>query len=296
MRDSGGEARASAPTTSPGGATSVFSKIESILLSAGLVDELQIKGAHGYQSQWGGRIANAVVERGFADEKVVVEALAAGLHLHSFNLDGIQKDAAALAKVDAVYARDKGVFPIAVENHGKELLLAMADPTDIETLDAVALNARMRIKTVIAGERMIQRAIERHYFGRQTQAPRAFGQIERGEELGADSGEFEMTDYAGNAIGEPPRATPEPPAALGSAASTGVVVPMPHGAASVLDSLLADPPAPAPQPLTAQQLAELQSLKEQYEKAAKVVKCILELCMEKHVFEMAELRQKLSKL
>jgi hypothetical protein len=142
-------------------------RVAEILLQAKVIDDLQLRSALGYLSQWGGRLAHAVTEKRFATEDEVVAALGAALRLEPIHLANIPRDAAALARLDADYCRDKGVFPVALKDGGRTLLLAMADPTDDGVAEAVSHRGRARITVALAGELQIRAAIDRLYLGRE---------------------------------------------------------------------------------------------------------------------------------
>ncbi|MBI3181667.1 MAG: hypothetical protein HYZ28_05955 [Myxococcales bacterium] len=84
-----------------------------------------------------------------------------------------------------------------VEQWGSRLgkALAMADPTDLETVDMVAARSRCRVKPFVAGEGVIQRAIRRHYHGVEVelepaQEPPSLSEVE----------EFKLVDRAGKTL------------------------------------------------------------------------------------------------
>ncbi|MGC4114431.1 MAG: hypothetical protein QM765_07430 [Myxococcales bacterium] len=132
-------------------------------MKAGLVDELQVRSAAARQAQWGGRLGKHVAEMGFARDETVASALAAALGLQRIELDKFPRDPAALAKVGLETAEGKGVFPYAFRDNGKSLWLAMADPTDLGTVDEIAARSGCRVRIAVAGEKEIAAAIWRHY-------------------------------------------------------------------------------------------------------------------------------------
>ena len=81
----------------------------------------------------------------------------------------------ALAKVDVSLAEQKGIFPVGLRDNGKTLVLAMADPSDLSTIDQVAAKSRARVVVMVAGEREIEHAILRHYRGQEPVTSTRFG-------------------------------------------------------------------------------------------------------------------------
>jgi hypothetical protein len=149
------------------------SQVGDILVKAGLLDPLQLRSALAKHDQWGGRLAKLVVDLGFAPEDAVVDALAKELFLKRVQLGQVVKDPPALKKLDAHYCEERAVFPVGLKDNGKTLVLAMADPTDLQVVDEVAMKARARVLVMCAGEQEIQSAIARYYHQRQAEAPSA---------------------------------------------------------------------------------------------------------------------------
>ncbi len=87
-------------------------------------------------------------------------------------------------------AEQKGIFPVALKDNGKTLVLAMADPTDLNTVDQVAARARARVIVVIASDREIENAILRHYRGQEpvSMSTRYSGQRRALESAGDEEG------------------------------------------------------------------------------------------------------------
>lgn len=150
----------------------VRNRVGDILLRAGVLDALQLRSALALHSQFGGSLSRIVVERSMATEDSVTHALARGLQIERAALDTLaQADAEALAKVDAALAQKLCIFPVALRESGKVLVLAMEDPTNLAIIDQIAAIARVRVVPQIAGEGEIDRAIRRHYFGESAPRP-----------------------------------------------------------------------------------------------------------------------------
>ncbi|MGI5864660.1 MAG: hypothetical protein ACOX6T_21790 [Myxococcales bacterium] len=265
------------------------SRIGEILVRAKLIDELQLRSALADQQQWGGRLAKIVVEKRFAKESAVIDALSKALGVPRVELDKVEKDAGALLKVDPNYAKEKAIFPCALKDNGKTLWVAMADPSDIPTLDDLVMKTGARVRPVIAGETEIMTAIERHYFGRDPSVmPQAFGSI---APLDADGDEGKLVDMAGNTIitsikdirpHAPAKAPPPAPAPPMAGAAV----------ASLLDDLLGGGAAPT---LTPQEMERVRVIQDQQEKGARILRAALELCLEKGCFRIDEYRAKLQR-
>lgn len=236
-------------------------RVAEILMQAGLIDELQLRSALGHLNQWGGRLGHALVEKQFASEEAVVDALAAALHAERLMLGSLARDAAALSKLDAEFCRDKGVFPVHVRDGGKTLLLAMADPTDGEAIQDVTRRTRMRVVPGIAGEGEIRAAIDRLYLGKEP-APRPPSKVSM------------------NRVPESPR--PGPPVLQPARAAN----PAPAAAAGdALDELLDAGPASFDE----EAMARLRSIIDNQQKSGRILRALTELLVEKGQISAAEL-------
>jgi hypothetical protein len=142
------------------------SRVGDILLKHKVLDPLQMRSALARLDQWGGRLGKIAVDLGFANEDAVVEALAKELFLKRIQLGQVPKDLPALRKLDAHYCEENAVFPVSLKDNGKTLVLAVADPTDLQLVDEVAMRARARVLVMCAGESEIQSAIARYYHDR----------------------------------------------------------------------------------------------------------------------------------
>jgi len=91
----------------------------------------------------------------------------------------------ALKLIPETMARRFNAMPVAVADNA--LQVAMANPADIFALQALALQSRMRIQPVLAGEKEIQEAIDFNY--------RGFGQIqEQVSRIATGAEETDMED------------------------------------------------------------------------------------------------------
>jgi hypothetical protein len=236
-------------------------RIAEILVAAGVVDDMQLRSAQAQRDQWGGRLPHVLVERHFATEEAVVTALAAGLGVPRIQLRDKPKDPKALAKLDAAYCKEKGVFPVELKDNGKVLLLAMADPTDLVLVDDLTPRVRARITVMLAGEGEILAAVDRHYLGREVTAPppRFKGATSLGEAPGE---QFKVTDLSGSTrLGIAP---PVPAAPVASAPDA-------------LDELLGT----GTEPLSEEERTRLDGIAVNQEKASAILRALTELLTEK---------------
>jgi hypothetical protein len=140
-------------------------KLGEILLETGLIDEFQLKAALAEQGMWGGRLGSIMIKKGFVSEKDVLSVIEKQYGLSVISLDAIEKPSSEVLKMVGVEAAKKFViFPVGLE--GKTLLIAIADPTDLQMLDDITFKLGMRVKPLLALESEIMRAISVHYEGK----------------------------------------------------------------------------------------------------------------------------------
>lgn len=244
-------------------------RVGELLRKAGLLDELQLRSAITRQTQWGGRLAKHVEEMGFAREDQIVDALASSLGLSKIQLGMLVRDPGAIGKVEVELAQEKGIFPYALRDNGKTLWIAMADPTDLETVDLLATRTGCRVRTVVAGENDILAAIARHY---------------RSQEPVAN-------------LPPPPSASlvHAPPNPTGTDLESESEWPLggftPPRGMRVLGPL---PETPAASPVST--AAEVQQLRTELEKATNVLRGLIDLLVEKGLISNEELRTSIARL
>ncbi|QSQ20159.1 general secretion pathway protein GspE [Pyxidicoccus parkwayensis] len=278
-------------------------RIGEILVKARVIDDLQLRSALATQDQWGGRLSRIVADMGLASEETIAEAICQGMGMQRVQLGNITRDVGALARVDVSLAEQKGVFPVSLKDNGKTLVLAMADPTDLATLDQVAAKSRARVVVMVASEREIAHAILRHYRNQEPVVSTRFGgprpQQPAGEEY--DSGgedDFKVVDMSGKTVVKriadivpdaPAPAPPPPPSARAAEKPAPPVAG--SSAADILDEILAG--GTPTSEWTEEDLQRLQTVQQNQEKSSKILRALLELLLEKGQLQQRELAAKM---
>jgi hypothetical protein len=266
-------------------------RIGELLVKARVIDELQLRSALARHDQWGGRLSRVITDMGIAKEETVINAIAQGTGTQRIQLGNLTRDAGALAKVDVSLAEQKGVFPVALKDNGKTLVLAMSDPTDLNTVDQVAARSRTRVLVVVASDREIETAILRHYRGQEpAMSSRYTGESQRQDSTtttAGDDDEFKVVDMSGNTVVK--RIADVAPSQAAAAPA-----PAPSGgssAADLLDEILAGGSAPAG--LTAEEMQRLDTVRMNQEKSSKILRALLELLLEKGSLTQKELASRM---
>src|SRR4051812_22324368 len=175
------------------------SRVGDFLIRASVIDDLQLRSALAQHAQWGGRLGKVIADMGLVDEDDIAQAISSAMKVPREQL-GSARDPGALAKLDPTFCEQHAVFPVRLDNNGKSLVLAMADPSDLEIMDMSSGRARSRVKPVVAGETEIMSAIARCYRGADSRSPQT-SRARQAVQLSEDSGaEVKITDMSGTAV------------------------------------------------------------------------------------------------
>jgi hypothetical protein len=234
-------------------------KIGDLLVKAGVITDSQLKASLAEQAQWGGKLGDILVRMEFLTEEVLVRALSKQTGIPRAELNG-QGDALALAKVPAEVAEEFGLVPVALQDEGRTLIVAMSDPLNLMVTDHLRSLTQCRIVAQLAGTSAIRGAISHWY---------------RGHELGSsDTAEvsgIRIVNNSGNTV-----VTMQP---------RNKQLPRPAEAPAQVAARSAAQPAAAVPP-TASEV--LQSVEEMQHRSVAALKAMVELLIEKGVFSREE--------
>jgi len=139
-------------------------RLGEMLLEAGVIDNTQLQAALGHQRRWGGRVGQALVDLKMATEEQIVSTLATKLGFERVALDQVEYGPGlelALRLVPHEFAERNQLLPYAAD--ANNVLVAMADPSNVGVIDELSFRTGRRVKMAIAGDREIARAIRRLY-------------------------------------------------------------------------------------------------------------------------------------
>lgn len=136
-------------------------KLGQILLKAGLLDQDQLADALEHQKNEGGRLGYNLVKMNLISEEKLNDYLARQNRIEAINIDSVDIPQNVLDLVSAKLALRYEVIP--VEKEGRRLVLAMADPQNLFTIDDLRFSLGMEIEPHICASSMIQRALRKFY-------------------------------------------------------------------------------------------------------------------------------------
>lgn len=124
-------------------------RLGDILVERGLVTERQLHNSLDYQRETGARLGEALVHLGYVTPERLERALS---WQHSYGLTALTElipNPSAVGLLTEKFCRARRVLPLDFDRHGT-LILAMADPSDVVTIDDVQLIAGIAVLAVTA--------------------------------------------------------------------------------------------------------------------------------------------------
>lgn len=229
-------------------------KLGELLVRANLVSETQLQTALAEQRRWGGKLGDILVRMSYLPEDLLVKALSKQLGLPKADLEAVTRvPRTVLDRIPRATAKSCHAVPLAVGDDGKTVVVAMADPHQLQVLDELrSVTGGARIVPYLAGRGAIARAIVRLYDGE--------------EDLGDEDGGMKMVD----ALGRPYQPVPAPPSPVPPPPRTP---PLPLGFAG-------EPVASAGETLA--------RLEEQQARELGMIRVLVELLVERGIFSREE--------
>lgn len=134
--------------TAPSRAPGVSRRLGDLLLARRLVSEEQIRRGLEYQRDTGAKLGEALVALGYVSEEQLAEALAAQRGLELVDLGEVYPNPAAVNLLTEKFVRARQALPI--DFRGNAVVLAMANPLDVVTIDDVRVITGKNVIPVVA--------------------------------------------------------------------------------------------------------------------------------------------------
>jgi len=135
-------------------------KLGELLVRVGLISDEQLDLALDEQIRTGGKLGEVLAHSLILTEDQIAEALAEQKGLAHINLAGVDIDRAAVVLLPVRMEQRRGVIPIGFKEG--RLVLAMADPLDVEAIDEAELRTGFKVEAVVASASQVQYAIEKY--------------------------------------------------------------------------------------------------------------------------------------
>jgi type IV pilus assembly protein PilB len=135
-------------------------RIGDLLVRAGMIDDEQLQSALDRQLQIGGKVGAILVEQLILSEEQLADTLADQKGLERVSLTNYPVDREAAALVPERVARRRLMLPLKYEDG--LVLVAMADPLDLEGIDEVEVRTGRKARVLVATESQIRYAIDKY--------------------------------------------------------------------------------------------------------------------------------------
>ncbi len=137
-------------------------RLGELLVEAGLINAIQLQEALRYQRMMGGRMGGAMVALGYIPEEVLMDFLAHKTGVPRMDVAHLDVDVDVLKRVPRRLAEQLTVLPVEFKEP-KSLVLAMADPLDLNAIDSARFASGMSIEPVVASHSSLKNAIAEQY-------------------------------------------------------------------------------------------------------------------------------------
>jgi len=137
-------------------------KLGEMLVDAGLINPAQLQEALRHQRIAGGRMGSNLVALGFVSEDVLMDFLAHQTGVPRLDLRTLDVPAEVLRRIPKRLADQLNVLPIGIKEP-KSLVLAMADPSDLNAVDSARFASGLNIEPVVVSYSALKLAIPEQY-------------------------------------------------------------------------------------------------------------------------------------
>jgi len=156
-------------------------KLGEMLTSSGLITESQLLNGLERQKSWGGRLGSNLVMIGALKESELLKFLSAQTGVKEINLSEIEIIPQILNKIPQKVVEQFNLIPVRMKGKST-LVVALADPTDLNAIDQVAFITGNNVEPVITSYSAILHAINKYYL-----SPQIYNSGNQEIMIGADS-------------------------------------------------------------------------------------------------------------
>jgi type IV pilus assembly protein PilB len=135
-------------------------RLGELLVKTGLIDQEQLDAGLEHQLQFGGKLGQILVEQLIVSEEQLADTLAEQKGLERVSLANYPIDRDAVAILPERVARRRMIVPLKFEDD--YIVVAVADPLDLEAVDEVEVRSGRKAHLVVATESQIRYAIDKY--------------------------------------------------------------------------------------------------------------------------------------
>lgn len=137
-------------------------KLGELLVEAGLITPGQLQEALRYQKAAGGRMGSNLVAMGIITEDSLMDFLAQQTGVPRLDVKHIDVPGSVLERIPRRLAEQMTILPVAFKEP-KSLVLAMADPSDLNAVDSARFASGLSIEPMVAAHSALRLAIAEQY-------------------------------------------------------------------------------------------------------------------------------------
>ena len=137
-------------------------KLGTLLIEAGLITTSQLQETLRWQRTSGERLGSALVSQGIISEESLMDFLAKQTGVPRMDVKNLDIPPAVLQKIPRRLAEQMNLLPVAFKEP-KSLIVAMADPMDLNAVDSARFASGLNIEPVVASHTALRMAINEHY-------------------------------------------------------------------------------------------------------------------------------------
>ena len=214
-------------------------RLGDLLLEAGLITGDQLQSAITHQKIAKGRLGSNLVALGFISEETLVEFLSQQMRVSKIDVRHLDVPLDLLKRVPKRMAEQYMLLPVELKD-AKTLVLAMADPMDLNAVDSARFATGLNVETAVAAHSALKSAISEQYRKINDSEPTTFtvGSLDEGLPVNFSFEPMELTASGTQKAAPKPGTTtgtfkPDPffdeikkDPALGGAPNNGVTVPL----------------------------------------------------------------------
>ncbi|MES2801053.1 MAG: type IV-A pilus assembly ATPase PilB [Bdellovibrionota bacterium] len=184
-----------------------MSKLGEILTRQGLIRPDQLQQALAEAVKTKARLGSVIVNTGILKDSQILRALEKQYGIPGVDLGQIEIESSALSLVPREFCEKNNVIPIS--KAGTTLVVAFADPANIEIRDQIRFLTKCKVQPVLATDLSISQAIEKFYGTfkqneKQFNDEESFGNDDIGDIAMGGASSTEVNEEADNKIGSAP--------------------------------------------------------------------------------------------
>jgi hypothetical protein len=147
-------------------------KLGTLLIEAGLISAAQLQETLRHQRISGERLGSTLVAEGLINEDSLMDFLAKQTGVPRLDVKALDIPVTVLQRIPRRLAEQMNILPV-IFKEPESLVLAMADPMDLNAVDSARFASGLNIEPVVAGHTALRQAIADNYNRLATWVPPA---------------------------------------------------------------------------------------------------------------------------